>query len=132
MAVKIYDKCNKNLLFDKDFERAIIKTERFLMVVRQLSPQWFISERKAARNRVAVLFHFISKFYLHIEIMVATRMPKPIIKDNASYVVIAITSKWRNRHIKNLSGEIMAYCLQMNKQKRKEVFDKSQVTATLM
>ena len=64
--------------------------------------------------------------------MVATRMPKPIIKDNASYVVIAITSKWRNRHIKNLSGEIMAYCLQMNKQKRKEVFDKSQVTATLM
>ena len=48
-------------------------------------------KKRLLYNRMTVLFFFISENHLHIEIMVATRMPKVIIKDNASYVVIANT-----------------------------------------
>ena len=49
-------------------------------------------ERKATTPRSG-LISFYKLIYLQTEIMVATRMPKAIIKDNASYVVIANTSQ---------------------------------------
>ena len=50
-----------------------------------LSLELKIRLKKAARvPRVVALFHFISTYHLRIEIIVATRIPKPIIKDKAS------------------------------------------------
>ena len=49
----------------------------------------FEFERKAARLWRS---YFILRRYLRIEIMIATSVPKAIIKESDSYVVIAITS----------------------------------------
>ena len=72
-----------------------MNAERFLMCgsVSSLRRIKNSVEEEAVVQPYNGLILFYKSNYLHPRTMVATRIPKVIIKDNASYVVIANTSQ---------------------------------------